>query len=403
MATITLTADTDYSALSLSNGDDIDCAGFILTLDIQPTETEIDVVSPGTNGRVVFSGAWVIPTWDFYAGSSTAVGMIGTLPSGAEIRSITGGGINNARGININNGIVGTSTGGSGSSSHGIHTNNGSVETSTGGGASANGVTINNGYIDSTVGGSGTNSQGVNTNQSTGTVGTATPGTGGNAQGVNINNGHIETAIGSTSTTFVPVVNTNNGTIGSVTAGSVNGATGVGTNNGHIDSVLGGSVSGANGVSTCGINSTIGTVTGGSASGAHGVNTNNGTIGTATGGTVNGANGVVTHRGLILHVIGGSTSTAYGVSQVETGRQCLRITDTAARAVNNFQGGSYLFEGPHVNGVVDNNVKTIYSIGPLSENATIAGDAVVVTIPVSGGSANRAGIRVPSFAIGPGA
>jgi len=44
MAIITLTADTDYSTLTVANGDTIDVNGFTLTFDVAPTETGVQVV-----------------------------------------------------------------------------------------------------------------------------------------------------------------------------------------------------------------------------------------------------------------------------------------------------------------------------------------------------------------------
>lgn len=147
MATVTLIANTNYSALTLANDDTIDCAGFVLTLNIQPTHTGIQVTSPGTAGTVVFSGAWLLPTWDFFAGANGFGGMIGTLPTGATIKSITGGSASNGTGIATNNGTVTTANGGTFGSGLGVGTNNGTVTLALGGsgGVANHGVSTNNG------------------------------------------------------------------------------------------------------------------------------------------------------------------------------------------------------------------------------------------------------------------
>lgn len=283
MATVTLTANTDYSALSLANDDTIDCAGYILTLDIQPTHTGIQVTSPGTAGTVVFDDAWVIPTWDFFVGTSGSGGMIGTLPEGAEIGSITGGTSTNSRGIETNNGTVGVVTGGSATGSHGITTNNGIVGTSNGStAANANGVTTNYNYVGTARGGI-SNSMGVSTNR--GFVGHAIGGSGGSARGVNSNNGTVVLAEG------------------------------------------------------------------------------------------------------------GEDSTTPGID-INSGI-CLRIVDTDANSVSTWYGRYCFVEGPHINGVIPDNIKTIYSLGTLSGGATIAGDATVIEMELAGGGGGGSGPSRP--------
>jgi hypothetical protein len=162
MATITLASDTNVSALSLANNDTIDLAGFVLTFDAQPAVTGIQVTSPGTVGTVVFPVACLIPTWDFFAGTTT---MILTLPADCEIGSVTGGTLTNRRGIATNNGVVGTAIGGAGPTAAGILTNNGVVGTAIGGaGTGAIGISTNNGTVIRSVGGAGTGANGISTN-----------------------------------------------------------------------------------------------------------------------------------------------------------------------------------------------------------------------------------------------
>jgi hypothetical protein len=210
MATVTLIANTNYSALTLANDDTIDCAGFVLTLNIQPTHTGIQVTSPGTAGTVVFSGAWLLPTWDFFAGANGFGGMIGTLPTGATIKSITGGSASNGTGIATNNGTVTTAIGGSGTSANGIVTNNGTVTTARGGAVTSGaGVSTNNGTVTLAIGGTTASSTGIATNN--GTVTTANGGTFGSGLGVGTNNGTVTLALGGSGGVANHGVSTNNG------------------------------------------------------------------------------------------------------------------------------------------------------------------------------------------------
>jgi hypothetical protein len=269
MATITLAANTNVSALSLANDDTIDLAGFELTFDVQPAVTGIQVTTPGTAGTCVFPVACVIPTWDFFAGTGT---MIATLPVNCEIGSITAGSVVNARGISTNNGTVTTANGGSASITHGVNANNGTVTTANGGSA-------------------------------------------GNARGISTNNGTVTTANG----------------------GSASGANGVNTNSG-----------------------TVTTVNGGSSSGADGVRTNNGTVTTANGGSASNADGIFTNNGT-----------------------CLRGEDATGRAINISRGDFKLVIGPEFQTTISNpagDITTIYSIGPLSELATIPPEIEVVEL-----------------------
>jgi hypothetical protein len=335
MATVTLTGDTNYSALTLANDDTIACAGFILTLDIQPIETGIQVTSVGTNGRVVFSGAWNLPTWDFFAGASTSSGMINTLPVGATIKSIRGG---------------------SGVLSHGIGTNSGTVITCTGGsGGSARGIQTNNGVVTSSIGGTGNGAHGIDINNAGCTVTTATGGTTGNQKGVNTNNGTVITANG----------------------GGINGSTGINTNNG-----------------------TVTTANGGTTAGAYGININgySGIVTTVNGGTGVGGFGIATNNGRVTSVIGGSSATVYGIST--NNGYCLRLTDSTGRAVLTWNGTMAFVEGAYINGTIPSNIKTIYTLGTLSELAVIAGDATVITMSEGSGSGNPMAAFVHGLHVG---
>jgi hypothetical protein len=198
MATFTLTANSDYSAIkgSLANNDTIDCAGFRLTVDEQPALTGIAVTSPGTAGRMTVNGAYDMSTWSITAGTVTLID--GTFPSGATLGSSTGGSATNAHGISINGGTVTTATGGTANNrgvninngivtnaaGRGIEGNNGTVTNATGGsGISA--IAFNNGTVESATGGSANNGHGVGDNR--GTVLSATGGSNAGAHGVNTN------------------------------------------------------------------------------------------------------------------------------------------------------------------------------------------------------------------------
>jgi hypothetical protein len=239
MATFTLTANSDYSAIkgSLANDDTIDCDGFRLTVDEQPALTGIAVTSPGTAGTMTVNDAYDMSTWSITAGT---VQMIGTFPSGATLGSATGGSVNNSNAIGTNNGTVITATAGN-SASRGVNTNNGTITNANAGGITATCVLTNNGTITNATGGTGSTSFGCQTN---------------------------------------------NGTVTNATGGSAIGAAGVGANNGTVGIATGGSVSGAHGVNSNG--GTVLSATGGSNAGAHGVLTNNAIVFAADNATGNG-------------------------------------------------------------------------------------------------------------------
>jgi len=224
MATFTLTANSNYSAIkgSLANDDTIDCDGFRLTVDEQPALTGIAVTSPGKAGRMTVSGAYDMSTWSITAGTVPLID--GTFPSGATLGSATGGSATGAHGIATNEGTVTNATGGA-SNAHGVNSNNGTVTNATGG-SGGNGVNINNGTVTNATAGAST-SRGVNIND--GTVVNATGGSGSFAQGVLINNGTVENATGGNGGSGHGV-STNNGTVLSATGGSNAGAHGVLTN-----------------------------------------------------------------------------------------------------------------------------------------------------------------------------
>jgi hypothetical protein len=329
MATITLTANTDVSALSLANDDTIDLAGFVLTFDVQPTVTGIQVTTPGTNGTCVFPVACVIPTWDFFGGSNTLPGMIDTLPANCEIGTITGGAGANSRGVSTNDGIIGSAFAGSGLQSHAVLTNNGTVTSVVGGlGSNANGIITNNGTVTTSEGGA---------------VG----------RGINTNNGTVTTANGSATST-AEGINLNNGTVHTSNAGGSTGCNGTLENRGIVYVSNGGAFGNANGVVT-----------------------NNGTVLVANGGTISTARGVATNNGL-----------------------CLRLTDNTGPGVFAWRGAACFVEGPFIDGIIPDNLKTIYSLGPLSESATIAGDATVITLSEGTGTAGFTGIRAISRRLG---
>ena len=160
MSTITLTENTTYSTLMILDGDTIDLAGYLLTIDSEPGETGISITSPGTAGTVTLSGGYDLSTWSMTAGTAQ---LIATIPSGTELGSLTGGSATSAYGCSINNGTITTCTGGSGgTNASGCNTNRGTITTCTGGSATtAQGCYGNQGLITTAVGGTGTSAFGV--------------------------------------------------------------------------------------------------------------------------------------------------------------------------------------------------------------------------------------------------
>jgi hypothetical protein len=309
MATITLTANTDVSALTLANDDTIDLAGFALTFDVQPTVTGVQVTSPGTAGTCVFPVACVIPTWDFFAGGTTTQIMIATLPANCEIGKAVGGELGTfCRCIGTNNGVVNISQGSIASGSLGIFQNNGLVRESRGG--------------------TGSNAGGIATNGISGIVDLAISGTGG--RGVNTNNGLIK-LLQST------------------------GSIGLNENNGTVEIA--------------------------EAIASRAISINNATVGIAKGGTGVQAWGVQRNNGTVGKVIGGSGTVAFGI-EANNGI-CLRAEDGIRLAIANNRGDFKLVIGPEFQTEFINlggDITTIYSIGPLSELATIPPEIEVVEL-----------------------
>jgi fibronectin-binding autotransporter adhesin len=306
MATFTLTANSDYSAIkgSLANDDTIDCDGFRLTVDEQPALTGIAVTSPGTAGTMTVNDAYDMSTWSITAGT---VQMIGTFPSGATLGSATGGSVNN---------------------SHAIGTNNGTVITATAGNSASRGVNTNNGTI-------------TNANASGAITGTA--------------------------------VLTNNGTITNATGGAGSTSFGCQTNNG-----------------------TVTNATGGQAGSAAGVSANNGTVTNATGGSGANANGVTTNTGTVLSATGGSNATAYGVA---TNLAIVFAADDATGfGVNNSFSAIKVVDGPNYKSRIITSgtarpVTTVYSIGTLSNLASLDPGITVITVNTGTGPAAKPTLR----------
>lgn len=204
MTTHVLAANTNVSAMSLVDGDTIDCNGFKLSIDVQPSAILVTVQSPGKAGTVEFIGAGVtanLPTWTFATGSTT---MIGTIPVGVIVGTVVAGSINGRNGVTINNGTVINAFGGSGAAFN------------------AFGVSTNNGVI--------TNSNGVS------------------GPGCSINHGTVQNATAGSGTALARGVVTNNGTVSLATGGAIADACGVGANNGVVLSAVGGSAAGTFGV-----------------------------------------------------------------------------------------------------------------------------------------------------------
>jgi hypothetical protein len=341
MATITLTANTNYSALSVANGDTIDLAGFALTFDANPAETGVIVQSPGTNGTIAIGSPNVydFSGWSFTAGNAV---LLGTLETGKTVGGNWTGGAasSNIFAITTNSGTInGNVTGGSGNVSNGVFTNNGTI----------------NGNV---TGGSGTNSRGVQ--QNNGTInGNVTGGTGASAAGVLINAGTID---------------------GDVAGGSGSGAAGLRDNTGLI----------------------TGNVSGSGATGAHGISIfNSGTIqGQVVGGTTANVVGVVHNRGTILGgTIGGTASGAFGVS-LNSGIIFGGIENATAVAVGTYEGSVLFVDGPNVIGTIAAPISTIYSLGTMNPSATLPSGATVITLSEGTGTAGFTGIEGISRSLG---
>lgn len=207
MATVTLSANTNYSALTVANGDTIELAGFTLNFDVVPAETGVIVQTPGTTGKLTFvlTTTYPLTGWTMTAGTDTLIASVsagqdigGSILGGSSgnkygvgtnngtLNSVARGSATNAYGCNVNNGTIATA------GSWGVGTNNGTVGSATGG-AFTSGVVTNNGYVAAASGGTGANSVGVMTNN--GTVGSSTGGSGSGSHGVSTCNGMITGAM----------------------------------------------------------------------------------------------------------------------------------------------------------------------------------------------------------------
>jgi hypothetical protein len=211
MATITLAGNTNYSALTVADGDTIALAGFALTFDANPTAINVIVQSPGSNGTIVIGSpnTYDFTGWTFTAGNAT---LLTTLSAGKTVGGTWIGGGSNTRAIATNSGTInGDVRGGSGANSYGVNINSGTINGNVRAqnGDSAFGVSTNNGTINGNV----------------------TGGTVSNGRGLSTNNGLIN---------------------GHVTGGSAFSTHGVGINNGSIcGNVTGGTTATANGVGVC--------------------------------------------------------------------------------------------------------------------------------------------------------
>lgn len=98
MADITLTANTNYSALSVANGDRILLAGYILTLNANPAQTSVEVTAVGNAGTVALGvpAAYTLTGWILRAGTAS---LLTNTVSG---KSITGCTIYGGSATNIN-------------------------------------------------------------------------------------------------------------------------------------------------------------------------------------------------------------------------------------------------------------------------------------------------------------
>jgi hypothetical protein len=303
MATVTLVANTAYSALTVADGDTIELAGYTLDMDVVPTEINVIVQTPGTAGKMTLVTGYTYPLtgWTMTAGTGV---LIATVPTGTT--------------------LGGELIGGSASGAYGCHTNHGTITDCTGGSASgASGCFFHYG-----------------------TITTCTAGSAGNAFGCSYNYGTItDCTSGSVSNTYGCVYNY--GTITDCTGGSVSSTYGCGFNYGTITTCTAGSASSAYGC----INNygTITTSTGGSASGSHGCDINYGTITDCTGGSVSGAYGCRLKYGATLNITdntGLAVNTWYGSVAFMIGDG---IRGTVKSAITNL----YTLGEPHASATID--------------------------------------------------
>lgn len=243
MTTHTLVANTDYSSLTVANGDTIELAGYTLNFDVVPTETGVIVQTPATTGKLTFALTTTYPLtgWVMTAGTGP---LIATVASGQEIGGkIIGGTAAGARGVTTiaAGGAVNEVQGGTATSTEGVLTNNGTVASATGGssGSSCHGVSTNasGGVVAAAYGGIANGAHGVGTNASGATVAAAYGGSVAGAQGVSANNGTVGASTGGSAASTSGVIN-NNGTVGSATGGTHATAYGVATCIGMITGAM---------------------------------------------------------------------------------------------------------------------------------------------------------------------
>ncbi len=211
MATVTLAADTDYSALTVADGDTIELAGYTLAMDAVPTEINVIVQTVGTAGKMTLLGSTDYPLtgWTMTAGSSFLIATVpigttlgGSLFSGTvagaygcsnnygTIISITSGATYAVYGCNLNYGTITTCTAGTAGRAYGCNANLGTITTCTAGSVSqAYGCHSNYGTITTCTGGTTNGAYGCNRNY--GTITTCTAGTTYGAYGCAINYGII--------------------------------------------------------------------------------------------------------------------------------------------------------------------------------------------------------------------
>jgi len=195
MAVITLTANTNYSALSVADGDTIELNNFQLTLDVNPTAQNIIVTAVGNNGTLLLGSPSVFDCigWQYFGGN---VDFLGNIPADKTLGglSLTASATNNIRGIvTLDGTFLGDVYGGSAPGSNGCVTNNGTIGGSVfaGAGSSSHGCNTNNGRImGNSTGGSGATRYGCNNNNGT-ILGSAIGGSQVSAFGVNTNNGNV--------------------------------------------------------------------------------------------------------------------------------------------------------------------------------------------------------------------
>lgn len=199
MATVTLGANANISALTFANNDTIALAGFTLNFDVSPSQTGVSVTSVGSAGKITLGApsSYPLTGWQFTAGTGP---LLASLAAGKS--------------------FGGNATGGTASGAHAVAANYGNLTGNMKGGSAANACGC---YI----------------NYSTGVIaGTLTGGSANTAYGTLANEGKIT---------------------GGVVGGSVAGAHGVS----HHRSIAMGLVTGGSAVGSFGIDNCLGVALGG--------------------------------------------------------------------------------------------------------------------------------------------